>query len=95
MKPIHSINAMQISISPDLEQFISRQVESGKYSSASELISAAVRLLESQQLYQGRFAELQQQIQTGLESLERGERLDGRIAVDQLRQGNAARRPSV
>ncbi len=84
---------MNISIPADLEQFINRQVESGKYTSASELILAAVRLLAIQeQLYQGRFEELQQQIQTGLEPLNRGERIDGKMAIEQLRQHNAARR---
>ncbi|MAY73229.1 MAG: type II toxin-antitoxin system ParD family antitoxin [Phycisphaerae bacterium] len=35
-----------ISLSPELDTFIARQVESGRYTSASEVVRAGLRLLE-------------------------------------------------
>lgn len=40
---------MNVSLSPELEQFIHSQVEGGKYTSAEEVIQAGIRLLEEQE----------------------------------------------
>jgi antitoxin ParD1/3/4 len=37
---------MNISITPELEQFVVRTVASGRYGSASEVVRAALRLFE-------------------------------------------------
>ena len=37
---------MNVSLTPDLEKFISGKVESGRYNSASEVVREALRLLE-------------------------------------------------
>ncbi|MDF5714815.1 MAG: type II toxin-antitoxin system ParD family antitoxin [Rhizonema sp. NSF051] len=53
------------------------QVESGKYTSASEVIQAALRMFVQQQdTYQGRFEELQKEIMIGIEASRRGEVVD-------------------
>ena len=47
---------MSISLTPELEEFIQSQVESGKYSSTEEVIIAGIKLLkEREKIYQGRF----------------------------------------
>lgn len=84
---------MNVSLNPELEQFIHNQVESGKYKSTDAVIIAGIRLLEEQErIYQGRFEELKREILVGIEQLDRGERLDGREVIEQLRRENQAKR---
>lgn len=84
---------MDVTLTPELEQFIHTQIESGKFASALEVIEAGIRLLdEREHLYQGRFEDLRQEVLIGIEQLDRGERLDGRAAIKQLRQKNQARK---
>ena len=37
---------MNVSLTPELEQFVSAKVQSGRYNSASEVVREALRLLE-------------------------------------------------
>ncbi len=37
---------MNVSLTPELEQFIQSQIESGRYASSDELIIAGIKLLE-------------------------------------------------
>ncbi len=77
---------MQIVLPPDLEQLVQRQISSGKYQSALEVISAGVRLLEQQEeLYQGRLQELQQEAQIGWDAAQRGELVEGATGMAQIR----------
>ena len=39
---------MNVSLTPELEAFVARKVESGRYNSASEVVREALRLLEDQ-----------------------------------------------
>ncbi|MEP0958476.1 type II toxin-antitoxin system ParD family antitoxin [Microcoleus sp. FACHB-1515] len=85
--------AMDVSLTPNLEQFIQAQVESGRFSSALEVIEAGLRLLdERDRLYQGRFEELRQAVLIGVEQLDRGEQFEGRAAIAQLRERNQTRK---
>jgi antitoxin ParD1/3/4 len=60
---------MNISLTHDLEQFITTNLKSGRYTSASEVIRDGLRLLvERDQLYQIRLEELRKEIQKGAES---------------------------
>jgi antitoxin ParD1/3/4 len=65
---------MQITLSPELEQLVQRQIDSGKYQTAIDVILAGVQLLEQQaDLYQGRLKDLQQDALLGWEAAQRGE----------------------
>jgi antitoxin ParD1/3/4 len=65
---------MNVSLTPELEGFIRDQVDSGRYRSVSEVVRAAVRLLEDREAERTtRLKVLQQQIEIGLDELERGE----------------------
>ena len=56
-------------IGDHFEQFIKTQLESGRYSSASEVVRDALRLMEErEQLRQIQLEQLRQQIQTGIDS---------------------------
>lgn len=61
---------MNVSLTPELEQYVQEKVSSGLYYSASEVIREGLRLLrEREQLQQIRCSqELRQDIQAGLDS---------------------------
>jgi antitoxin ParD1/3/4 len=66
--------AMNISLTPELDEFINKKVESGFYATASEVVREALRLFRDQDDYwQRRKAQLNAEIQKGLDSLARGE----------------------
>jgi antitoxin ParD1/3/4 len=58
------------SLPPELEAFIQSQVDSGKYSSADEAVTEAVRLLQEREQH---FACLKSDLEEGLAAFERGE----------------------
>jgi antitoxin ParD1/3/4 len=77
---------MEILLSPDVEALVQRQLTSGKYKSALEVILAGVQLLEKQEdIYQGRLQELQQEARIGWEASQRGDVVDGATARAQIR----------
>jgi antitoxin ParD1/3/4 len=60
---------MNVSLTPELEQYVQEKVSSGLYYSASEVIRESLRLLrEREQLQKIRLQELGQDIQAGLDS---------------------------
>ena len=78
---------MNVSLTPELEQFIQSEVESGKYTSANDVILAGLVLLEERErIYKGRFEELQREEMIGIEAAERGEIVDGETVFCELRQ---------
>jgi antitoxin ParD1/3/4 len=77
---------MQVTLPPELELIVSRQITSGKYQNAIEVIRTAIELLEQQEdIYQGKLGELQQAAHIGWEASQRGEVVDGSIAMEQIR----------
>lgn len=65
---------MNVSLTPELETLVHDKVESGLYTSASEVVREALRLLrERDQIQHQRLAELRREIAVGLEQLDRGE----------------------
>ena len=80
-------NDMEITLQPELEQFIKAKVASGQYQSVEEAINAELKLLmEREQIYKGRFEELKQEISIDVEASERGEVIDGEIVFNQLQK---------
>lgn len=65
---------MQVSLTPDLERFIERQVLSGRYQSANEVVRAALKLLEDRDRTQAHELEtLRQKVAAGVEQLDRND----------------------
>lgn len=78
---------MNVSLTPELEQFIQSQLESGKFTSVDEVIIAGIKLLEERErIYKGRFEELKREIMIGIEASERGEVVDGETVFAELEE---------
>ncbi|MBD2429079.1 type II toxin-antitoxin system ParD family antitoxin [Phormidium sp. FACHB-1136] len=68
---------MDITLTPELEQYLQSKVSSGEYASPNEVFLVGIRLLQDlEQTYQGRFEELRNEVRFGLEAAERGEVVD-------------------
>ncbi len=84
---------MNVSLTPELEQYVQEKVSSGLYYSASEVIREGLRLLkEREQLQQIRLQELRQDIQAGLDSGEPTP-LNMQAVKDKVRQRRRQRQP--
>jgi len=65
---------MNVSLTPELEQFVQSKVENGRYNSASEVVREALRLLEEHEKARTtQLAEFNKELGRRLASLDRGE----------------------
>lgn len=84
---------MNVSLTPELENFVQTKVLSGRYTSASEVVREALRLLEDHD--KARAAQLEEfrsEVDRRLASLDRGEGLDGETVLAQIREKSEQRR---
>jgi antitoxin ParD1/3/4 len=64
---------MNVSLTPELDKLVKMKVKSGLYSSASEVVREALRLLKSRDdLNENRISALRADIQKGISSLDDG-----------------------
>lgn len=81
---------MNVSLTPELERLVQEKVASGLYSSASEVVREALRLLqERDELRRLRFQELQREIAKGIDAADRGELIPGEEVFRELRKRNS------
>ena len=67
---------MNVSLTKELERFVSRKVESGRYTSASEVVREALRLLEGQEKAQAEERKsFNAELKSRLAALDRGEHI--------------------
>lgn len=86
---------MNVSLTPDLDQFVLDKVNSGRYTSASEVVREALRLMEDRD--KARNAELvalNTQLTKRLRSLDLGKSVEPADAKARFMQKSAARRQS-
>src|ERR1700688_4266910 len=88
---------MNVSLTPDLEQFVSAKVQSGRYNSASEVVREALRLLEEHdQARAAQLAEFNGEIVRRLADLDRGKTVDPIEARARLQRKSGQRpKPSA
>jgi antitoxin ParD1/3/4 len=87
---------MNVSLTPELERLVAEKVESGRYTSASEVIREALRLLEEQdRIKQSHLVEVRQKINRGLKQLDEGRGISGQEARARLGQGLANKNKST
>jgi antitoxin ParD1/3/4 len=78
---------MNVSLTPELERWVAEKVESGRYTSASEVIREALRLLEEQEILRQRhLAEIRTKIDLGLQQLDEGKGIRPEEARTRLRR---------
>lgn len=76
---------MHVALPPELEQLVTARVQSGRYSSVSEVIREALLLLEErEQVYELRRQALRHKIAEGLAQLDRGEGIPGEQVFAEL-----------
>ena len=84
---------MNVSLTPELEKFVSTKVESGRYNSASEVVREALRLLEEHEAARAaQHTEFNRELGRRLASLDRAERVTPTQARDRLRRKSQERR---
>jgi antitoxin ParD1/3/4 len=78
---------VNVSLTPELEKLVAEKVKSGRYTSASEVVREALRLLEEQEkLKQIHLTEIRQKIDRGLQQLDEGKGIGPGEARDRLRR---------
>jgi antitoxin ParD1/3/4 len=82
---------MNISLTPELEKFVEKEVKSGLYQTASEVIRAGLRRLKQDQDVRlpkspKTLAELEAQLLQSIDRLDRGEGIDGEQVFRRLRK---------
>ncbi len=76
---------MNVSLTPELEQFVQAKVKTGRYLSASEVVREALRLLDDRdRLREIRIDTLRKEIAIGIEQSDRGEVFDGEEVIQEL-----------
>jgi antitoxin ParD1/3/4 len=84
---------MNVSLTPELDQFVAGKVESGRYNSASEVVREALRLLEEHDRARGaQIAVFNQELGVRLASLDRGERVESGAARERIERKSGERR---
>jgi antitoxin ParD1/3/4 len=64
---------MNVSLTPELDEFVNEKVTSGLYNSASEVVREGLRLLREQdELKRMRLETLRAEVQKGINSLDQG-----------------------
>ena len=74
---------MNVSLTPELEQFVEGKVESGLYNNASEVVREGLRLLKEHDEIRVKWRE---QIERGWLQAQRGEAIDGPKAMAASRE---------
>jgi antitoxin ParD1/3/4 len=85
--------AMNVSLTPELDRFVSATVTSGRYTSASEVVREALRLLEERDQDRGaQLAISNQELRERVSSLDRGEHVDPALVRERLTVRSAERK---
>ena len=78
---------MNISLTTELEQFVNDKVNSGMYTSASEVIRESLRLLHAyDDLQTQRVNQLNQVIDVGLQQLNKGNKISAKDSYNRLKK---------
>ena len=85
--------SLNVSLTAELEQFIAEKVQSGMYSTASEVVREGLRLLRQADADREAWrVEARAKVERGWEEAGRGEVVDGDEVFRKLNETSAARR---
>ena len=78
---------VNVSLTPELEEFVKSRISSGRYQTASEVVREALRLLERQEKERDEaYERLKEKLERGAAEAECGDLLDGDEVFDELRE---------
>src|SRR6202012_1165018 len=85
------VSTMNISLTPELAKFVEKEVQSGLYQTASEVVRAGLRRLKEDQTARlpqapRTLEELEKQLLQSIDRLDRGEGVEGREVFRRLRK---------
>lgn len=83
---------MNVSLTPKLEKYIQKKVRSGRYTSASEVMREALRLLERAEERERELREFRTELDRGIAEADAGITLDGEEVFAKLREKSRPRR---
>ena len=83
---------MNVSLTPELEKYIQNKVETGRYTSASEVVREALRLLEQKEKHERALKDLRMKLDQGIAQAEAGDLMDGEEVFARLREKSRLRR---
>lgn len=87
---------MNVSLTPELEKYVADKVASGRYTSASEVVREALRLLEREEKSRTeQLEEFNRELQARIESLDRGEHVTPEKAKEHFRRRSEERRKRI
>ena len=87
---------MNVSLTPELDKFIADKVASGRYTSASEVVREALRLLEEHEKSRAaRLEEFNRELKRRLDSADRGEFVTAEESFRRIREKSAERRKRI
>ena len=77
---------MNISLTPELSRFVQNKVNSGMYTSASEVVRQSLRLLHTHDDLQAqRIQQLNQAIDVGLQQLAKGQKVSASVSIKRMK----------
>jgi antitoxin ParD1/3/4 len=84
---------MNVSLTPELENFVQTKVKAGRYNSASEVVREALRLLEDHERARAsQLEEFRSEVDQRMAALDRGHGIDGEKVFARLRHKSEASR---
>ncbi len=87
---------MNVSLTPELDKFVADKVASGRYTSASEVVREALRLLDEYERSRAvRLEEFNRELKKRLDSLDRGEFVTAEESFRRIREKSAERRKRI
>ena len=87
---------MNVSLTPELEKFVADKVASGRYTSASEVVREALRLLEREEKSRKeQIAEFNRELQRRIDSADRGDYVTAEESLRRIQEKSAQRRKRI
>ncbi len=87
---------MNVSLTPELEKFVADKVASGRYTSASEVIREALRLLDDHDRSRAaQLDEFNRKLQRRIDAVDRGESVTAEAAREHFRRRSQERRKQI
>ena len=84
---------MNVSLTPELESFVTAKVESGMYGSQSEVVREGLRFLrERDRAMEARLQDLRSEVAEGVEQARRGDLIQGEQVREKIRRKSQKRR---